>query len=167
MGEHVKKFLIVAAVAAIAVLSAYASLRPAYLAEKERMASEAADKAAARLEMGKQLYQEFCAVCHGANLEGAENWQTPLEDGSLPPPPHDETGHTWHHGDQLLFDYTKFGGAAMLAQMGVEMKSGMPAFEGQLTDDEIRAILDYIKSTWPQRIRDLQAERTAFENENQ
>ncbi len=166
MGEHVKKFLIVAAAAVIAILSAYASLRPAYLAEKERVASEAASKVA-RLEMGKQLYQQSCAACHGANLEGAENWQTPLEDGSLPPPPHDETGHTWHHGDQLLFDYTKLGGAAMLAQMGVEMKSGMPAFEGKLTDEEIWAILDYIKSTWPQRIRDLQAERTAFENENQ
>ncbi len=166
MGEHVKKFLIVAAAAVIAILSAYASLRPAYLAEKERVASEAASKVA-RLEMGKQLYQQSCAACHGVNLEGAENWQTPLEDGSLPPPPHDETGHTWHHGDQLLFDYTKLGGAAMLAQMGVEMKSGMPAFEGKLTDEEIWAILDYIKSTWPQRIRDLQAERTAFENENQ
>lgn len=36
----------------------------------------------------------------------------------------------------------------------------MPAFGKQLSDDQIRSILDYIKSAWPARVRAAQAERT-------
>ncbi len=110
---------------------------------------------------GEQLYANNCASCHGVNLEGQENWQTPGDDGVLPAPPHDETGHTWHHGDDLLFSYTKLGGAEFLKQSGVtEFASGMPAFDDLLEDAEIIAILDYIKSTWPENIQDNQSERS-------
>lgn len=68
---------------------------------------------------GQSLYAENCAACHGAELEGQPNWQTPDADGVLPAPPHDETGHTWHHDNQLLFDYTWLGGAAALDARGV------------------------------------------------
>ncbi|MFT6105476.1 MAG: mono/diheme cytochrome c family protein [Paracoccaceae bacterium] len=112
---------------------------------------------------GQDLYAETCAACHGANLEGQENWQSPGEDGRLPAPPHDETGHTWHHSDQVLFGYTKLGGREMLAAQGMEFDSGMPGFADQLTDQEIWNILGYIKSTWPERIQDVQTERTQGE----
>lgn len=112
---------------------------------------------------GVALYAANCAACHGADLEGQENWQSPGSDGRLPAPPHDETGHTWHHGDRLLFDYTKFGGQAVMAAQGIEFDSGMPGFEGQLSDEEIRSILGFIKSTWPERIREMQAVRTEAE----
>jgi mono/diheme cytochrome c family protein len=36
----------------------------------------------------------------------------------------------------------------------------MPAFEDVLTDDEISAVLAYIKSDWPEEIRQIQWERT-------
>ncbi|NRB05896.1 MAG: cytochrome c [Rhodobacteraceae bacterium] len=112
------------------------------------------------IEVGRALYQEQCAACHGANLEGQPNWRSPNEDGTLPAPPHDETGHTWHHDNQLLFDYTKLGGRAALEARGVpDFNSGMPAFEGSLTDEEIWDILAYIRSTWPQREREVQASR--------
>ena len=81
-------------------------------------------------------------------------------DGRLPAPPHDETGHTWHHPDSLLFDYTKLGGAALLARQGVEFDSGMPGFADVLTDQQIHNILAFIRSTWPDRIREVQAART-------
>jgi mono/diheme cytochrome c family protein len=35
----------------------------------------------------------------------------------------------------------------------------MPAFEGTLSDQEIVAILDYIKQTWPDRERGIQQSR--------
>ena len=115
------------------------------------------------LAAGKALYAENCAACHGANLEGQENWRSPDEDGRLPAPPHDETGHTWHHGDQVLFEYTKLGGRAMMAAQGMEFDSGMPGFGEQLTDPEIWSILGYIKSTWPERIKKVQSVRTEGE----
>ena len=58
--------------------------------------------------LGQQIYAEQCAACHGDNLEGQANWQSRHEDGRLPAPPHDETGHTWHHADELLFGLAKF-----------------------------------------------------------
>lgn len=110
---------------------------------------------------GAALYADNCASCHGAELEGQPNWRIAGEDGVLPAPPHDETGHTWHHPDKLLFDYTKLGGQETLRRMGVtSMKSGMPGFGDTLSDAEIRAILDYIKSRWPAEIREVQAERS-------
>lgn len=36
-------------------------------------------------------------------------------------------------------------------------QSDMPAFEGVLADDEIRAILRFIKSAWPEREQQYQA----------
>lgn len=113
---------------------------------------------------GEKLYAQSCAVCHGTNLEGQENWQSPGPDGRMPAPPHDETGHTWHHTDTVLFEYTKLGGRAALAQSGLDFESGMPGFGEVLTDQEIWNILAYIKSTWPTRIQEIQAERTNAEN---
>ena len=112
------------------------------------------------LVAGEALYAETCAACHGANLEGQDNWRSPGADGRLPAPPHDETGHTWHHADQVLFDYTKLGGREVMAAQGMEFDSGMPGFGDQLSDQEIWNILGYIKSTWPEEIQDMQAART-------
>jgi mono/diheme cytochrome c family protein len=109
---------------------------------------------------GQNLYVETCASCHGANLEGQPNWRSPDADGVLPAPPHDASGHTWHHDDDLLFEYTKQGGAGALAARGVtDFNSGMPAFGETLTDDEIWNILAYIRSTWPKREQEVQASR--------
>ncbi|SLN56321.1 Cytochrome c6 [Pseudoruegeria aquimaris] len=112
------------------------------------------------IEAGKVLYVENCAACHGAKLEGQPNWRSAGPDGVLPAPPHDETGHTWHHDNGLLFDYTRLGGAGALEARGLaDFKSGMPAFEGVLSDDQIWDTLAYIASTWPEGIRDIQKKR--------
>ena len=112
------------------------------------------------IDAGRTLYAETCAACHGANLEGQPDWRTPDEDGILPAPPHDATGHTWHHDNVLLFEYTKRGGSAALAARGIDdFASGMPAFEGVLSDADIWDILAYIRSTWPPREQAAQAGR--------
>jgi len=121
------------------------------------MSLEAAD-----LPQGAALYADHCAACHGAELEGQPDWRSPGPDGLLPAPPHDACGHTWHHGDRLLFDYTRLGGQAALKARGVTgFTSGMPAFGEVLSDGEIRDILAFIKSTWPGELQAIQAERTA------
>ncbi|WP_437342585.1 c-type cytochrome [Ruegeria arenilitoris] len=115
---------------------------------------------------GAALYAENCASCHGANLDGQPDWQTPDADGVLPAPPHDRTGHTWHHGDGLLFDYTKLGGEEMLKRMGVSGgKSGMPGFADSLSDQDIWDILAFIKNSWPERERAIQRQRTEAEHQ--
>lgn len=112
------------------------------------------------IDAGRALYAEACAVCHGTDLEGQPDWRTPNEDGILPAPPHDATGHTWHHDNALLFEYTKLGGKAALAARGIEdFISGMPAFEAVLSDEDIWDILAYIRSTWPSREQAAQASR--------
>ena len=109
---------------------------------------------------GQSLYAQQCAECHGAKLEGQPSWRLPDENGVLPAPPHDETGHTWHHDDRLLFEYTKFGGKEALAIRGIsDFSSGMPGFSQALSDDEIWDILAYIRSTWPERIQEFQRHR--------
>ncbi|MEO9684070.1 MAG: cytochrome c [Tateyamaria sp.] len=117
------------------------------------------------LANGRVLYVEQCASCHGANLEGQPDWRTPDENGVLPAPPHDETGHTWHHDNQLLFEYTRLGGEEALAARGVTgFASGMPGFGDALTDDDIWDILTYIRSTWPDRVQQIQAGRNPPHN---
>tara|TARA_R100000365_G_C2744046_1_gene72780 strand:+ start:418 stop:870 length:453 start_codon:yes stop_codon:yes gene_type:complete len=106
---------------------------------------------------GRQLYLEHCAACHGNELEGQPNWRDRLPNGRMPAPPHDETGHTWHHSDDQLFRITRDGVAAIV---GGNYESDMPGFGAALTDDEIWAILDFIKSTWPAREREFQAQRS-------
>lgn len=111
---------------------------------------------------GQALYAENCASCHGADLEGQPDWRSPGPDGVLPVPPHDQTGHTWHHDNLLLFDYTRLGGQAALEDRGITgFKSGMPAFGETLTDDEIWDILAFIRSTWPDRVQQMHAARNA------
>lgn len=119
--------------------------------------------ASADIAAGETLYAASCASCHGANLEGQADWRSPGDDGKLRAPPHDKDGHTWHHGDALLFNYTKLGGKAALAEQGMDFDSGMPGFSASHTDAEIWAILGYIKSTWPERMRETQASRTESE----
>lgn len=108
------------------------------------------------IQRGRELYAAFCASCHGANLEGQENWRSPKPDGTLPAPPHDAEGHTWHHTDDLLFDYVKRGGEAVLEDMGMEFSSAMPGFGDVLADEDIESILAFIKSTWPEDIQRVQ-----------
>ena len=98
---------------------------------------------------GAILYAQHCASCHGDNLQGQPNWQQANADGSYPAPPHDASGHTWHHNDAYLIAITTYGGAAVT---GVKTNA-MPGFQNQLSDSEIVLILDYIKGTWPDDIK--------------
>ncbi|MCA0871421.1 cytochrome c [Seohaeicola saemankumensis] len=105
------------------------------------------------LSRGAAVYIEACASCHGAKLEGQPDWRSPGPNGRLPAPPHDETGHTWHHPDDVLFSIVKEGTAAVV---GGGYESDMPGFGSDLSDAEIHAVLAYIKSTWPERERSYQ-----------
>ena len=120
--------------------------------------SDPAADDAPRSATGESLYVAHCAACHGERLEGQANWRQRRPDGRLPAPPHDRTGHTWHHSDDWLFNVTKHGVAPPLAPAGYQ--SDMQPFKDALTDAEIRAVLAFIKSTWPPQIRERQQRRS-------
>ena len=134
------------------------------LAQQGARATETARTAAAwrsadpanaeQVQAGQAVYAQHCAVCHGANLEGQPNWKQPLPTGGLPAPPHDETGHTWHHADALLFKIVKLGGQSGVADPS--FKSNMPAFQNVLSNAEIWAVLAFIKNRWPPQIQTFQ-----------
>ncbi len=106
---------------------------------------------------GKSVYAQHCASCHGARLEGQDNWRERLPSGRFPAPPHDASGHTWHHPDAMLFGMTKYG-MVPGKYAPPSYQSDMPAFGGALSDEDIWAVLAYIKSYWPPEIRKAQHE---------
>jgi len=106
---------------------------------------------------GRLLYADHCAACNGTNLEGEPDWQTRLADGLMPAPPHDATGHTWHHSDNELLIIVRDGMAGLVPGQ----PSVMPAFGALLDKAEIGAVLAFIKSTWPRREREYQALQTS------
>ena len=108
---------------------------------------------ARQVALGQEVYAVRCAGCHGANLEGQPNWKDGSLNGPRSAPPHDATGHTWHHADKLLFDIIQRGGQASSPP---EYQNTMPAFGGILSDDEIWAVLAYLKRSWPPDIRAAQ-----------
>ena len=108
----------------------------------------------AQVALGERVYHEQCAACHGAALEGQPDWRSRRPDGRLPAPPHDESGHTWHHPDEVLFRITRDGLSGVVA--GYE--SDMPAYAGILADEEIWAVLAFVKSRWPPRIQAIQVD---------
>jgi mono/diheme cytochrome c family protein len=121
-------------------------------------AKEPARAGTVSLADGAALYAAQCASCHGANLKGQANWRQRGPDGLLPAPPHDASGHTWHHPDQQLFAITKYGTEALI---GGDYKSSMRGFADDLSDDQIWAVLRYIQSQWPVEIRRQQQDITA------
>ena len=103
------------------------------------------------LAVGERIYSEQCASCHGDRLQGQPEWRTRGTDGLLPAPPHDANGHTWHHPDEMLFRITRNGVASIIGDP--DYKTSMPAYEGRLSDDEIIAVLSWIKAQWPAQVR--------------
>jgi mono/diheme cytochrome c family protein len=114
---------------------------------------------AATLALGRKVYDARCAACHGAQLQGEPNWRERKPTGRMPAPPHDDSGHTWHHPDAVLFGITKEGLVpGKFAPPGYA--SDMPGFAGALSDEDIWAVLTFISSRWSERAREHQARVT-------
>ena len=112
--------------------------------------------------VGEAVYVQQCASCHGVNMEGQPDWKLQNEDGSFRAPPHDDSGHTWHHGDPTLLEAIRLGGARF-NDLNIGGTSTMPAFGEILSDEEITAVLTYIKSTWTEENQTWQQEATIRE----
>ena len=91
------------------------------------------------------MYEANCVKCHGGRTGGN------LKDI---PPRHNANGHTWHHADQQLIDMTLNGISFSLEEQK------MPAFKSKLSEEDVQAILAYIKTWWTEEQRDEQKKAT-------
>ena len=100
----------------------------------------------AQLAMGKKVYRDNCASCHGVNAEGDANWRKRDAQGNFPPPPLNGSGHAWHHSLLVLKSVVQDGSSGG--------KGNMPAWRDKLKESEIDAVLAWSQSLWPQAIYD-------------
>ena len=102
--------------------------------------------------LGEKIYNKNCLSCHGPKGQGlAKDWKVKDENGNYPAPPLNGTAHTWHHSpEQLLYTINKGG---------VEMGGQMPAFEKGLTEEEKKALIEYMYSLWPKEIQEKYDDR--------
>jgi mono/diheme cytochrome c family protein len=101
---------------------------------------------AQQVAAGQQLYATRCASCHGAQLEGAPGWPERQANGVMPAPPLDARSPARERDDAWIFSTVREGGQATAAPGTL---STMPAFGGPMSDEEIWAVISYLKSSWP------------------
>jgi mono/diheme cytochrome c family protein len=107
--------------------------------------------------LGQQVYSQNCASCHGASGEGQFPDEPRARDssGRYGAPPHNENGHTWHHADDLLYQIVREGGMGNPEDFNL-----MPAFGERLSNEDIEAVVFYIKSFWTEEQRQWQQQVT-------
>ena len=109
-----------------------------------------------QVDHGRQIYVQNCARCHGQRAEGAPNWQQSDARGNLPPPPHDDSGHTWRHSDAQLAEIIQNG---LRDRFNKTPELTMPPFKDRLSSEEIAAVIVFFKSLWSPEHRSFQAEQ--------
>jgi|APThiThiocy_cv2_1041547.scaffolds.fasta_scaffold47416_2 mono/diheme cytochrome c family protein len=109
------------------------------------------------INSGRAIYEQHCASCHGANAEGAPNWQERDARGELPAPPHNAEGHTWRHSDAALYEMVSKG---WRDPFNKSKRLTMPAFGGEMSPAQIRAVIGYLKTLWTPEQRQFQSEET-------
>lgn len=112
------------------------------------------------ITQGQAIYTQYCAACHGVDGQG-QFPNAPLEPdatGRIGAPPHNETGHSWHHSDVLLIRYVTEGGFSDPTRFYT-----MPPFGDILTDEQILFVIAYIKTMWTDEQRASQRQLTEDE----
>ena len=156
MKRHVT--LLVACLASVLMVGTPArgidSSVPAPLGSMESTPHFADAEDLARVVAGKLIYAQRCAACHGKRLQGQALWQLQDAYSARRAPAHDESGHTWEHSDEELFQIVRNG---RFSTTPPDVPSYMPAFVGVLSDEQILDVTAFIKARWPLGLRVSQA----------
>ena len=94
----------------------------------------------AKINQGEKLYVANCQQCHGIKGVGERPGEPNAKDefGFLAPPLNDN-GHAWHHPDQQLVE---------TILNGSPRNERMIAWKENLSKENVKAIVSYIKSLW-------------------
>ena len=120
-------------------------------------AAAAATPKQQEIEIGKGVYQQNCAACHGAKGEGQTGWEKRNALGELPAPPHGPEGHTWKHADGMLYMIIREG---WRDPFNKTERLTMPGYKNVLSPQEIRAVVNYLKTMWTPEQRQIQREES-------
>jgi mono/diheme cytochrome c family protein len=82
-----------------------------------------------QVRRGRDLYAATCATCHGANGAG-------YAQATIPAPALNGSMHAWHHTDDQIRSWIRGG----LGQM--------PAVGATWSDEDIDAVIAYVKQWW-------------------
>ena len=95
---------------------------------------------AAMQASGQSVYNDFCAVCHQATGEGTEEMYPPL------------AGSEWVNGDAgRMVRIVLAGVTGPISVAGVEYSAAMPPWGPALNDDQVAAVVTYVRSAWGNR----------------
>lgn len=83
-------------------------------------------------ELGKLVFLDSCASCHGKNGEGYTN--------ELNAPALNASEHAWHHPDQEICNWIVNGKLGFGRQM--------PPLGNQLSDEEVQALIKFLHTLW-------------------
>ena len=129
----------------------------AMIAAANHVAIARASDEAPSLDLGRAIYEQHCASCHGANAQGAPNWQERDAHGELPAPPHNAEGHTWRHSDAELYEMVIRG---WRDPFNKTKRLTMPGYGDVLPQEQVRAVITYLKTLWTSEQRQFQAEES-------
>ena len=137
----------------VALIVAVAAFACSSAADEDSLQSGNAGSDGPTSRTGQEIFAATCAACHGADGQGQPNWHIPKADGTLPAPPLNGDGHTWHHADGLLYRIVSGGGKILEDPTVPSFKSGMPAFGEQLSHEELIAVIIHVKSLWGDKVK--------------
>merc|ERR1711879_664018 len=100
-----------------------------------------------QISLGKEVFLNNCASCHGQKAEKTVEWRKTLPDGLYPPPPLNDKAHAWHHPKWQLMQIINDGGAPY--------KGKMPPFRDVLKEEEKEAAIAYFQTFWADEFYNL------------
>jgi mono/diheme cytochrome c family protein len=112
--------------------SVYAPYRSLADVQKYQPATEGGN-----LERGKAVYENVCALCHNADGNGKPNQAPPF------------AGSEWVLGSPSRMARIPLAGLSGPLQVkGTQWSLAMPAMGAALSDEDLAAVLSYIRQSW-------------------
>ncbi len=102
----------------------------------------------ANLERGKAVYESVCALCHNVDGMGKPNQAPPF------------AGSEWVLGSpNRMIRIPLAGLSGPLSVKGQEWNLAMPAMGAALSEDDLAAVLTYIRQSWGNKASEVTAEQ--------